>query len=167
MNAQVRIMILVGLILSPLYGGATQAATIMQTAQFDNETPERLYKLYLDPEHHAAACNTGAGSVSVDNKVGGELIAFKGKLKARILHLVPGQVIVLAWRNFKFDEVGPETLDSTVTLTFRANERGAEIELVQANVPDQFLKLINTHWNTLYWDRWRTYLAKNPGTASP
>lgn len=159
-------LIVISLALDWTQQGVARAGTVMQTAQFNHETPERLYNIYLDPAQHAAACSTEAGSVAVETKIGGEVTAFNGKLKARILHLVPGRVIVLAWRTFKFDEVGADTLDSTVTLTFRANDSGAEVELVQVNVPDQLLREVNTHWNTLYWDKWKTYLANTRGSSS-
>ena len=55
-------------------------------------------------------------------------------------------------------------------LTFSDTLNGAQIELVQVNVPDYKVRIpspdgseevgplshiVNTHWNTLYWDGFR------------
>jgi uncharacterized protein YndB with AHSA1/START domain len=53
-------------------------------------------------------------------------------LHARILQLVPGRLIVLAWKNmvwnYALDPSEITDLDSTVVLTFKKNLAGAEIQ---------------------------------------
>ena len=85
-------------------------------------------------------------------------------------------IVVMSWWNFgwvsavdaadySLDKRGAP--DSTLTLAFRDTPAGAQIELTQANVPDYKVvipspdgsketgplsSIVNTHWNTLYWD---------------
>jgi hypothetical protein len=91
------------------------------------------------------------------------------------LQLVPKQLIVLTWKNAVWDmavEASDVTsLASTVVLTFRENAAGAEIQLVQANVPDYRVRIdetgeagplseiVNTHWSLLYWEPMRRYFV--------
>ena len=102
-------------------------------------------------------------------------------LTAKILHLVPGRVIVLTWKNmvwnFALDPSEVTDLDSTVVLTFQKNIAGAEIQLVQVNVPDykvsvpetgeigSLSSIVNTHWSLLYWEPMRRYFQKGEGSA--
>ncbi len=65
--------------------------------------------------------------------------------------------------------------DGVLIITFRDTLRGAQIELVQANVPDYpvvipnpdgteengpLSTIVNTHWNTLYWDKLRALVSE-------
>jgi hypothetical protein len=174
------------------------AATLMQTVQFEGATPELLYSIFLDAKEHGAAC--GRGPVEVDPRVGGRIAAFglsreqcaawrgcdsvRGPstlVQATILKLVPGREIVLAWRNLAWRQAvrpSEETdLESIVTLTFTRNAAGAQIELVQVNVPEYLVRmpddeqgplssLVNTHWNLVYWDPWRPYVARRLGPTT-
>lgn len=108
-------------------------------------------------------------------------------LQLKILELQEGKdaqaphSIVLSWWNFgwlqavdKSDLQGPKgSAESIVILTFKSTLSGAQIELTQVNVPDYKVtipnpdgsvetgplsQIVNTHWNTLYWDAYRRYL---------
>jgi hypothetical protein len=179
--------------------GLSRAATLMQTIQFDGATPDMLYAMFLDAKEHAAA--SGHGPVEVDPRVGGKIAAFKltreqcaawkgcdlangpsSLVQATVLGLVPGRQIVLSWKNLAWRQavVPADVTDvpSTVTLMFSKNGAGAQIEMVQANVPDYLVKLpdgdqgplsvlVNTHWNLVYWDAWRPYVAKKIAGMRP
>jgi hypothetical protein len=146
--------------LSAAFGG-----TVIQTTQFDRVTPQRLYQAYLSSAEHSAFTGYPA---NIDPRVGGVIDAFQNVpvqgaygVRGIILQLDPGThssdvyLIVQSWRGFHDN---PADLDSTLTLTFRKNESGAEIELVQVNVPDAIQALVNTSWNLRYWNPLRTYL---------
>lgn len=166
-----------------------RAGPIVQTVQFKGATPEMLYDMFLNSKEHEAA--SGHGPVTVDPRVGGRLVAFalppaacaawrgctptaNALVTATFLKLVPGREIVMAWKNLAWQQaVNPADvteLESIVTLTFTKNSDGAQIELVQVNVPDYPVKLpdsqgplsalVNTHWNTVYWENWRPYVAR-------
>ena len=109
-------------------------------------------------------------------------------LRSKVLSIQEGitakdlHVIVLSWWNFgwlqaadKNDLNGPMgNVESTLVLTFRDTKDGAQIELNQINVPNYKVQIpspdgsietgplseiVNTHWNTLYWDNFRNYLS--------
>jgi uncharacterized protein YndB with AHSA1/START domain len=171
---------------------------IAQTVQFTGISPETLYTAYLSSREHSAmtagsrpACyfRPEVGEVA-HGQEGDELRAFGEadpdgqphfSLHARIVQLVPGRLIVLAWKNmvwnYALDTSEITDLDSTVVLTFKQNLAGAEIQLVQANVPDYKVRvpetgeigalssIVNTHWNLLYWEPMRAYFQKSEVNA--
>lgn len=167
---------------------------IVQTAQFTGANPDTLYDAYLSSATHSAMTagarpatfrRPGHGDVP-DGNEGDELVAFGAQsedgdtiysLSARILRLVPKRLIVLSWRNMAWDQaLDPDEitdLASTVELTFVANFAGAEVRLVQGNVPSYRVhipdtgevgpleQIVNTHWSVLYWDPMRRYFNRN------
>jgi uncharacterized protein YndB with AHSA1/START domain len=167
---------------------------IVQTAQFTGANPDTLYDAYLSSATHSAMTagarpatfrRPGHGDVP-DGNEGDELVAFGAQsedgdtiysLSARILRLVPKRLIVLSWRNMAWDQaLDPDEitdLASTVELTFVANFAGAEVRLVQGNVPSYRVRIpdtgevgpleeiVNTHWSVLYWDPMRRYFNRN------
>jgi len=166
---------------------------IAQTVQFTGISPETLYTAYLSSREHSAMTagsrpaffsRPPVGEVA-QGQEGDELRAFgftgpdgqpQFSLHARILQLVPGKLIVLTWKNmvwnYALDPSEITDLDSTVVLTFKKNLAGAEIQLVQANVPDYKVNvpetgeigalssIVNTHWSLLYWEPMRAYFQK-------
>jgi len=173
---------------------------LSQTAHFTGLGPERLYRAFLSAKDHAAMTADGRYLATFRRRVigdvlsgeeGDELLAFgvrgtRGdvvyRLTAKILHLVPEQMIVMAWKNAAWaatvDSNDATEMDSIVVLTFARNVSGAEIRLTQTNLPDYKVHLpdtgetgplsqiVNTHWSLLYWEPMRNYFAQ-PGAASP
>ncbi len=110
-------------------------------------------------------------------------------LRLKVLDLQKGvhehdpHTIVLSWWNFgwlqaidKQDLMDPKmgSQESIAILSFKNTKTGSQIELTQVNVPDYKVKIdspdgsseigplsqiVSTHWNTLYWDQYRRYLA--------
>jgi uncharacterized protein YndB with AHSA1/START domain len=165
---------------------------ISQTAHFPGLTPERLYDAYLSAGDHAAMTADGRqqvtyqrpdGSTADGPQAGDRLLAFgqpagdgsvEYRLTARLLELVPGERIVMAWRSAAWDaavSATPATADSVVVLRFAPNIADAEIRLDQAGVPGYEVHLpdtgergplesiVNTHWNLLYWEPMRQYFS--------
>jgi len=165
---------------------------ISQTAHFSGLTPERLYNAFLSAKDHAAMTADGRqhvtyqrpdGKPTDDPQTGDRLLAFgqpagdgavEYRLTARLLDLVPGERIVMAWRTAAWDAAtgaatGPAT--SIVVLRFASNIAGAEIRLDQAGIPAYEVHLpdtgergplesiVNTHWNLLYWEPMRQYFS--------
>ena len=171
---------------------------IAQTAHFPGVSPETLYHAYLSSSEHSAMTagsrpatffRHGEGKIA-HGREEDELRAFgftgpdgqtQFALNAKILQLVPGELIILTWKNFAWNfalDPGEVTeLDSTVILTFRKTIAGAEIQLVQVNVPDYKVSLpdtgevgplssiVNTHWNLLYWEPMRSYFQQRSEEA--
>jgi hypothetical protein len=168
---------------------------IAQTAQFMGMRAEDLFEAYLTAETHQAMIIDGSQLVTfyrpsqgevARGEAGDELRAFGVKdpdgdvtysLKATILELQPPHVIVMSWRNKAFDmALDPADIasgPSTVILTFRNNSGGAQIQLVQANVPSYkaritetgevgpLSELVDTHWNLLYWEPMKQYFQSS------
>ncbi len=171
---------------------------IAQTVQFTGISPETLYTAYVSSREHSAM-TTGNRPASffrpprgevAHGQEGDELRAFgftgpdgqpQFSLHARMLQLVPGTLIVLTWKNmgwtYALDPSEITDLDSTVVLTFKKNLTGAEIQLVQANVPDYKVRvpetgeigalssIVNTHWSLLYWEPMRAHFQKGEVSA--
>ncbi len=174
-----------------------QAATLSQTQHFAGASAQSLFDLYMTASGQEAITGLPASYLTVDGEpvergeVGDQLLAFcfqpeQCGLHARVLDMEAGDgvyTVVMAWWNFGWvsaadpavytvDQRG--ALDSTLVLTFRDTSTGAQIELVQVNVPDYAVsipspdgtveegplsQIVNTHWNTLYWDGVRRQIA--------
>ena len=165
---------------------------ISQTAHFPGLTPERLYDAYLSAEHHAAMTADGRqqvtyqrpdGSTADGPQAGDRLLAFgqpagdgrvEYRLTARLLELVPGERIVMAWRSAAWEaavSAVPAATASVAVLRFAPTVAGAEIRLDQVGVPvyEVYLpdtgergpleSIVNTHWNLLYWEPMRQYFS--------
>ena len=113
-----------------------------------------LYAMYLNPKTHKAI--TGR-KVIVSARPGSNFSAFDGVLRGRMLHTVPGRLIVQAWRSSGWKK---GDLDSTLILRFTPKGRSGRIDLVHANVPDHDYRGVNSGWKKYYWRPWRRYLAR-------
>jgi len=170
---------------------------IIQTNQFIGVTPETLYNAYLNSLEHGKMTTSGEGASSTtwhrpgagnvaDAQVGDELRAwgFRHKdgnqvynLRATILSLVPGKLIVQSWKNIPFtlathpDQI--TDMESTLVLTFKKTAFGAEIQMAHVNVPEYevFIEqtgekaplctIVNTHWGLQYWEPMKKYFGCN------
>ncbi|MEO1223611.1 MAG: hypothetical protein AAFX92_05240 [Pseudomonadota bacterium] len=175
----------------------SQAATLSQTQHFAGASAQSLFDLYMTASGQEAITGLPASYLTVDGEqvergeIGDQLLAFcfqpeQCGLHARVLDVEASDgvyTVVMAWWNFGWvsaadpavytvDQRG--ALDSTLVLTFRDTATGAQIELVQVNVPDYQVsipspdgtveegplsQIVNTHWNTLYWDGVRRQIA--------
>jgi activator of HSP90 ATPase len=124
------------------------AKTIQQTVGFIDVSPDQLFDIFMDPEKHASLIGA---KVSVNQEVGGDFTAFNGAVTGKNLLIVPKRMIVQSWRGNVWSETD---LDSVQILTFDEIPGGAQITLVHANCPDQFIE----RWNELYWEPLRVYL---------
>ncbi len=165
---------------------------INQTAHFPGLTPARLYGAFLSAKEHAAMTADGRqhvayrrpdGSPADDPQAGDRLFAFgqpgragevEYRLTARLLELIPGERIVMAWRTAAWDAAADPAdgaAPSVVVLRFASNIAGAEIHLDQVGVPAYIIDLpdtgehgylesiVNTHWSRLYWEPMKQYFA--------
>jgi hypothetical protein len=174
----------------PVLGG-----NVIQVAEFPGLTPQQLYDAYLSSKDHAGMTGFPATFYRPSTKSnvpmgqeGDELQAFgmtgaDGKLhyiiNGRILRLIPGHVVVMSWSATTWglpdDAPVPE---SELVLTFRKTPEGAEIRLVQVNVPDLTggsatgdgatePDAVNTNWYYRYWEPMRKYFASQAKPAGP
>lgn len=170
---------------------------IYQTNQFVGVSPETLYNAYLNSVEHGKMTTSGEGAElttwyrpGVGNvatgEVGDELRCWGFKdeggkqqynLKAAILYLVPGKLIVQRWINIPFtlatDPKLVTDMESTLVLTFKKTAFGAEIQMAHINVPDYEVHImqtgetgplstiVNTHWGLQYWEPMKKYFGCN------
>ena len=118
---------------------------------------ERLYDMYLDAEAHSAF--TG-GPVEISPQAGSPFRAFDGMLTGTTLHVVPGRLIVQAWRSANWTA---DVVDSTLILSFVPQAEGGRIELVHVGVPESDFAGVSHGWEKFYWTPWRAYLEANAG----
>jgi len=168
------------------------AGNITQVAEFPGMTPQQLYDAYLSSKDHAGMTGFPATYYRPSSKAdvavgqeGDELHAFgmtgaDGKLHyiitGRILRLVPDREIVSTWKASTWGlPADADVPDCVLVLTFKKTQAGAEIRLVQVNVPDfpdmadaktaaggaagTETDAVNTNWYFRYWDPMRKYFA--------
>ncbi len=136
--------------------------TVQQTVEFDNVSPEDLFEIYIDSKKHSAAIGAPA---SVSRRVGGEFKAFgEGHVRGRNLAIVPERMIVQSWRGEPWKK---NDLDSILVLSFSKTPKGAKVDLVQANIPDDAYTRVNEEaWVKLYWEPWKSYLKIRSRTGT-
>ncbi len=124
---------------------------IQQSVEFEKTTPEELFSILLDPRKHSEIIKAEA---RISRKEGDSFSAFNGMVTGKNLAIVPHQMIVQSWRGNAWKE---DDLDSIVIMTFTSTKRGAKIDLVHANVPDQFVKV--EKWKEAYWEPMKVSLS--------
>lgn len=118
-------------------------------------SPRALYETYLDSRRHGEAVG---GRASIDARPGGRFWVFApDAVRGRILHLVPGRLIVSTWRGQTWKD---EDLDSVLTLSFTDSPKGGRIELTQALVPARAVGIIKAGWRGHYWRPWKASLGR-------
>jgi activator of HSP90 ATPase len=126
---------------------------IQQSVEFP-ATPKALFELYMDSTKHSES--TG-GRARISRKEGGKFSAWDGQLRGHNLYIVPGKLIVQAWRSSQWKPSDP---DSILILRFRKTSKGhARVDLVHENVPVHDHQGVTKGWPTYYWKPWRRYLA--------
>ena len=113
-----------------------------------------LYAMYVNARTHRAI--TG-GNVVISARPGSRFSAFNGMLRGRMLHTVPGRLVVQAWRSAGWKK---SDLDSTLVLRFTPKGRSGRIDLVHVNIPDHDYCGVSSGWKKYYWRPWRRNLAR-------
>jgi len=126
---------------------------IVQSVIF-KASPEELFEIYTDSKKHSAA--TGA-KATVSGKARGRFTAFDGMLAGRNLVVIPGRMIVQAWRATHWKD---DDLDSILVLNFSKAPGGGRIDLVHVGVPAHDHKGVTKGWPKYYWKPWKKYLTK-------
>lgn len=116
--------------------------------------PARLYRMYLDPKHHAAIINAAARFTP---RAGGRFSVWGGDIHGVFLQLVPARLIVQSWRARDWKK---SDIDSTLILSFHPHAKGGRVELVHVNVPRKHLAGVRRGWRDYYWTPWRALLSK-------
>jgi activator of HSP90 ATPase len=124
---------------------------IVQSVTF-KASPEELFEMFTDSKKHTAA--TGA-KASVSAKAGAKWVAFDGMILGKNLMVVPGRMIVQAWRASHWKD---SDLDSILIMNFSQAPGGGKIDLVHVGVPQHDHQGVTKGWPLYYWEPWKAYL---------
>ena len=124
---------------------------IQQSIEFENTRVEELFEIMMDPRKHSEITKA---EVRISRGEGDSFSAFNGMVTGKNLCIVPNKMLVQSWRGNVWKE---HDLDSIVIMIFTSTQRGAKIDLIHANAPDQFVKV--EKWRELYWDPMKAYLS--------
>jgi activator of HSP90 ATPase len=124
---------------------------IVQSVTF-KASPEELFAIFTDSKKHSAA--TGA-KASVSAKAGAKWSAFDGMISGKNLVVVPGAMIVQAWRASHWKD---SDLDSILVVNFSSAPGGGKIDLVHVGVPQHDHQGVTKGWPSYYWVPWKAYL---------
>jgi activator of HSP90 ATPase len=123
---------------------------IQQTISFSNTNPRELFDIFTDPEKHSELLGA---KVVISAKEGARFSCFDGNVTGRNLLIVPDRMIVQSWKGNVWEQ---DDLDSILVLTFSETKGGAQIDMVHANTPGQFIE----KWNEFYWKPMKQYLKR-------
>jgi activator of HSP90 ATPase len=124
---------------------------IEQTIKISNTTAASLFDIFLDSKKHGAI--HGGAKTKISSKEGETFSLLNGNLTGKNLKIVPKRMIVQSWRGNVWKE---DDLDSILILIFSDVKDGAQIEMVHAFTPDQFIEL----WDEVYWKPLKDFLRK-------
>ena len=126
---------------------------IVQSVTF-KASPEELFAIFTDSKKHSAA--TG-GKASVSAKAGAKWRAFDGMILGKNLAVVPGRMIVQAWRASHWKD---SDLDSILVMNFSKAPGGGRVDLVHVGVPQHDHKGVTKGWPQYYWEPWKKFLKR-------
>jgi activator of HSP90 ATPase len=115
-------------------------------------SPEELFAIFTDSKKHSAA--TGA-KASTSAKAGAKWTAFDGMILGRNVMVLPGRMIVQAWRASHWKD---SDLDSILILNFSQAPGAGKIDMVHVGVPQHDYKGVTNGWPLYYWNPWKAYL---------
>lgn len=126
---------------------------IQHSVEFENATTEELFDILMNSRKRSQIINA---DVQIGRQEGEPFTVFDGMVTGKNLKIVPNELVVQTWRGNVWEE---GDLDSILMIVFTATGSGARIDLVHANVPDQFVE--QEKWEELYWKPMKAYLASN------
>ena len=124
--------------------------TIEQVVAF-NATPAQVFEALMDSGQHSAFTGEPA---TIDQKVGGAVSCYGGKVTGINLDVVKDQRIVQAWRPGNF----PEGVFTLVTYALAAEGSGTKLTFTQQAVPETAYEHLNKGWEERYWTPLRAFL---------
>lgn len=124
---------------------------IEQKILFKGAMAAQLFDIIVNPKKHSAI--HGGAATKISNKEGDTFSLLNGNLNGKNLFIIPGRMIVQAWRGNVWEK---DDLDSILILVFSDTENGAQIEMVHAFTPGQFTEL----WDDVYWQPMKEFIKR-------
>jgi activator of HSP90 ATPase len=125
--------------------------SLHQEAEF-RVPPARIYEVLLDSKQFAAFSGMPA---EIDAKAGGSFSMFQGMIVGRNIELVPGKLIVQAWRPAAW----PPGIYSLVKFELKPNGSGTTVVLDHTSFPVGGYDHLSRGWKEHYWDPLKKFLA--------
>ncbi|MFN7036005.1 MAG: SRPBCC domain-containing protein [Bellilinea sp.] len=127
--------------------------SLKSTIQFTVEIPvypERVYRAWLDSYEHSRF--SGQPAV-IQPEAGGNFNVMNGKVKSRLIRLVPHSLIEQTWQIVGL----PLEEDSRISLMLQPTCAGSEVRLLHQGVPLEWGKSLLRWWEEQYFRPLRTY----------
>lgn len=134
-------------------------ATIHQLVALQ-ATPERVYQVLMDSEHHAAFTGKAA---TISPTAGGEFSVCDAVITGTNISVEPGRRIIQRWRM----QGWPHGHVSEVHMQLEPSSNGSMLRLVHKDVPTDRAKEVDTGWEELYWKPLRKYLKQSKPAKKP
>lgn len=125
-------------------GISNKAEAIHQVVAF-RAPPKRIYEVLLDAEQFSKM--TGGLGTEINREVGGAFSLFSSQIKGRQLDLVPGELIVQAWRS----EGWKPHLFSIARFALTEQGSGTQLVFDHAGFPVGQAQHLAAGWNDHYW----------------
>ena len=125
-------------------GISKNAEAIHQVVTF-HAPPKRIYEVLIDAEQFSKM--TGGMGTELGPAVGGAFSLFGGKIKGRQVELVPGQLIVQAWRS----ESWPPHWYSIARFDLAEQESGTKLVFDHTGFPIGAAEHLAAGWKDHYW----------------
>ena len=116
-------------------------------------TPRAVFDAIINGDQFSEA--TGGAPAQSSPTAGEEISLFGGKIVGRNLHVVPGELIVQAWRaaNWGAGEY------SIVRFAFSGSEGATDLIFEHVGFPEGEQEHLAGGWNQMYWEPLKAYLA--------
>ena len=111
-----------------------------------NATPAAVYGVLTGSADFAKM--TGGRAAEISKDVGGAVSLFGGDIRARNVELVPGKLVVQAWRS----QAWPEGVFSIVKFELSPQGKGTKLTFDQAGHPDEAQQMLEGGWSKMYWE---------------
>lgn len=108
-------------------------------------SPQAVYEVLTSTEKFEAM--TGGRAAKISGEVGGRSTMFGGDIQAHNVELVPGKLIVQAWRS----NAWPEGVYSICRFSLSAEGGGTKMVFDQAGYPDEAHDMLDGGWHQMYW----------------
>ena len=115
-------------------------------------SPLRIYDILLDSKKFAAM--TGAPA-TIDPKVGGSFTMFGGLIVGRNIELVPGRLVVQAWRPTHWSA----GVYSIAKFALAPKDASTLITFDHTGFPEGEYDHLEWGWNNHYWESLKKYVA--------
>lgn len=115
-------------------------------------SPKDVYSAWLSSKQHGAWTNDEA---KISRAVGGSFFTFGGYAEGNNVELIPGQLIIQAWRADDW----PKDHYSTIKLQLLPTPTCTKLLFTQTDVPSTKVKSIAEGWKEYYWKPMKEYFS--------